>query len=43
VYVATAIAWLWVVDGLRPTMWDLAGALVAISGMAVVMFAPDQV
>jgi small multidrug resistance family-3 protein len=43
VYVATAIAWLWAVDGLRPTMWDTVGALVAITGMAIIMFAPRHV
>ena len=43
VYVATAIAWLWAIDGLRPTLWDLVGALVAISGMAIIMFAPRHV
>ena len=40
VYVATAIAWLWAVDGLRPTLWDAVGAAVAILGMAIIMFAP---
>ncbi|MGD9765363.1 MAG: YnfA family protein [Candidatus Binatia bacterium] len=40
VYVATALAWLWVVDGVRPTAWDLAGAAVAVSGMAIIMFGP---
>ena len=40
VYVATAIVWLWAVDGSRPTMWDLVGALVAIAGMAIIAFAP---
>jgi small multidrug resistance family-3 protein len=40
VYVATAIFWLWVVDGLRPTVWDLVGATVAILGMGIIMFAP---
>jgi len=40
VYVATAIVWLWVVDGLRPTVWDLVGATVAILGMGIIMFAP---
>ena len=43
VYVATAIVWLWAVDGLRPTMWDAVGALVAITGMAIIMFAPRHV
>jgi small multidrug resistance family-3 protein len=40
VYVATAVVWLFVVDGVRPTVWDLVGALVAIGGMAIIMFAP---
>ena len=43
VYVATAIAWLWAVDGLRPTLWDAVGAAVAIAGMAIIMFAPRHV
>lgn len=40
VYVATAIAWLWLIDGVRPTAWDVTGSLVAVSGMAIIMFAP---
>src|SRR2546426_9064726 len=43
VYVATAIAWLWVIDGVRPTIWDVVGALVAIAGMTIIMFAPRPV
>jgi small multidrug resistance family-3 protein len=40
VYIATAMAWLWVVDGVRPTVWDVTGSVVAIAGMAIIMFAP---
>ena len=40
VYVAMAIIWLWLVDGIRPTHWDLLGAAVALLGMAIIMFAP---
>jgi small multidrug resistance family-3 protein len=40
IYVATAIAWLWLIDGVRPTAWDIAGSTIAISGMALIMFAP---
>jgi small multidrug resistance family-3 protein len=40
VYVAMAIAWLWLIDGVRPTAWDLAGSAIAILGMAVIMLAP---
>jgi small multidrug resistance family-3 protein len=40
VYVATAILWLWLIDGVRPTPWDFAGSVIAMVGMAVIMFAP---
>jgi len=40
VYVTTAVMWLWLMDGVRPTPWDIIGALVAISGMAIIMLAP---
>ena len=40
VYVAVALLWLWQVDGITPTRWDLIGAAIALSGMAVMMFAP---
>ena len=40
VYVATALAWLWAVQGIRPSLWDIAGAAVAISGMVIIMVAP---
>jgi small multidrug resistance family-3 protein len=36
VYVATAVLWLWLVDGIRPTAWDIAGALVALLGMGII-------
>ena len=40
VYVVMAILWLWTVDGIRPTSWDILGSLVALCGMAIIMFAP---
>jgi len=40
VYVFVAILWLWAVDGVRPTSWDLLGSAVALAGMAIIMFAP---
>ena len=43
VYVAAAVIWLWAVDGVRPTRWDLLGAAVTLIGMSIIMFAsrPD--
>lgn len=37
VYVMAAIFWLWGVDGIRPTTWDIVGSLVAVMGMAIIM------
>ena len=37
VYVFVALCWLWWVDGVRPTSWDVIGALVALLGMAIIM------
>jgi small multidrug resistance family-3 protein len=40
VYVAVAIAWLWCVDKVRPTLWDAAGAAFTLAGMAIIAFQP---
>ncbi|OLF38269.1 MULTISPECIES: YnfA family protein [unclassified Psychrobacter] len=40
VYVAMAILWLWTINGIRPTSWDILGSAVALTGMAIIMFAP---
>ena len=37
VYVATAVVWLWLVDGVRPSVYDLAGSAVALVGMAIIV------
>lgn len=39
-YVAVAILWLYLIDGVRPTVWDIAGCIVDVMGMAVIMLAP---
>lgn len=36
VYVAVALGWLWVVDGVTPTRWDAIGAAVVLVGMAII-------
>ena len=43
VYVAVALVWLWRVDGVMPTRWDLVGGAVAIAGMAIIALQPKAV
>jgi small multidrug resistance family-3 protein len=40
VYVATALAWLWLIDGIRPTICDTLGVAVVLLGMALIVFVP---
>lgn len=40
VYIAVALAWLWGVEGLRPTPWDVGGVVVSLAGMALIAFQP---
>lgn len=43
VYVTVAIFWLWGVDAVKPTRWDMLGAALCLAGMAVIMFSPRTV
>ncbi|MBU6493020.1 MAG: YnfA family protein [Burkholderiales bacterium] len=40
VYIAVAILWLWVVEGIEPTGWDWLGVLLTLTGMALIAFQP---
>lgn len=40
VYVVVALIWLWRVDGVVPTRWDLAGGAICLVGMAVIALQP---
>ncbi len=40
VYVFVSILWLWSVDGIKPTIWDIVGSTVALAGMTIIMFGP---
>lgn len=42
VYIGVAILWLWGVERIAPTRWDLAGALVALAGMGIIVFQPPR-
>ncbi|UPY38422.1 YnfA family protein [Sediminicoccus sp. KRV36] len=37
VYIAATLGWLMLVEGLRPTGWDLAGVALCLAGTAVIL------
>ncbi len=43
VFVAGSLLWGMVVDGFRPDRWDVAGAAVCLTGVAVIMYGPRTV
>ena len=40
VYIAAAMAWLWLAEGVRPDRWDALGAAVCLAGAAIILWAP---
>ena len=41
IYIAVALLWLRLVDGIALTRWDVAGACVALLGMAIIVVQPN--
>ena len=39
-YISVALAWLWAVDGVRPTAWDVAGVALSLAGMGLIIYQP---
>ncbi|QYJ00617.1 YnfA family protein [Thalassovita mediterranea] len=39
VYIASSLAWLWLIEGVRPDRWDLIGAGVCLIGAAIIIAA----
>lgn len=37
VYITVAMMWLWKVEGIAPTRWDLTGVAIALIGVSVIM------
>lgn len=40
VYIGVALAWLWLVDAVRPTLTDWIGVAVSLLGMLIIVFGP---
>lgn len=40
IYIVAAIVWLWIFEGVTPDRWDMIGAIVCVSGAAIILFGP---
>lgn len=40
IYIAVALLWLWIAEGMRPDRWDLAGGALCLAGAGVILWAP---
>ena len=40
VYVSVALIWLWLVDGVKLSAWDMGGVAVCLMGVALIAFQP---
>ncbi|MBL25284.1 MAG: hypothetical protein CMM48_15480 [Rhodospirillaceae bacterium] len=40
VYIATSLAWLWIVEQQMPDRWDAIGAVICFVGAGIILFGP---
>jgi len=40
IYIASSLAWLWAVEGVKPDRWDTSGALVCLIGATIIIAGP---
>ena len=40
IFIALSILWGWLIDGIRPDMYDIIGGIVALIGVYIIMYAP---
>lgn len=43
VYIASAVAWLWFAEGMKPDRWDTIGTAVCLTGAAIILWGPRPV
>ncbi|KPH59248.1 YnfA family protein [Novosphingobium aerophilum] len=42
IYIASALLWLWLAEGVKPDRWDMGGAALCLVGAAVILFGPHR-
>ena len=42
IYIVASLLWLWIIEGQRPDKWDILGAIICITGAAVILFGQRQ-
>jgi small multidrug resistance family-3 protein len=40
VYIAASLAWLWLLEGVQPDRWDIAGVAICLIGAGIIIGAP---
>ena len=40
IYISVALLWLWLVDGIKPSAWGMAGVAVCLLGAGLIAFQP---
>lgn len=40
VYIVASLVWLWLVEGLEPDRWDLAGSVLCLAGAMLIVAGP---
>jgi|TARA_R100000049_G_C1916940_1_gene63005 small multidrug resistance family-3 protein len=40
IYIASALAWLWVAEGIKPDRWDIIGGAVCLVGASIILWGP---
>lgn len=40
VYIASSLAWLWLVEDRTPDRWDVIGGIICLAGAAVILWGP---
>lgn len=40
IYITASLVWLWSVEGRRPDVWDVSGAVICLFGAGLILFGP---